>query len=100
MLRAPPCGVMDGRGRHAPAPVLVPHAVFEACTLTAEARCRCGSLHSFAVFRMDLFAHNGASQFLGCVTKNLFVGRAVVKTLSFHVHDSDHVGGVLRDKAK
>src|ERR1700687_4873327 len=61
---------------------------------------RYSSGRAVPVVRMSLFDPRRALKFFRRVPQNFLVRHAVVDSRSFHVHDGDHVGGVLVNQSE
>ena len=86
--------------QHEPGAVLVLEAILQCFPDSRLPRLLGGSLNTFAIIGMDLLEGRGRLQFFRRIAKDSLVGKAVKKTLSMHVYNSDHVGGVLANQVK
>src|SRR5580698_827249 len=75
-------------------------AIFQSFPNARAARLRSGILDAFTIIGVNLLEARGGLQFRGRITQNFLIGNAVENPPPFHIHDCDHVGGVLAYKVK
>ncbi len=83
-----------------PCSVFMADAVFERFSDTRAARLFRRFCDFLPVFRVYLLKSRRFLQFLQRVAEHFFVRKTVEDAAAFHVDDSNHVRGILRDKAE
>ena len=89
-----------GRFEEAPLSIFVTKTILQALADAGGACFAAGFENLEAVVGMNLLKDGRASEFLGRVAENFFVGGAVVKAMALAVDQGDHVRGVLRNDAE
>jgi hypothetical protein len=74
--------------------------VFECFSDPRTARFLSGLLDAFAIIGVNLLERRRGLQLLGRISEDFLVGETVVNAPALHIHDGDHVRGVIADEVK